>query len=183
MLSSPIHKDHASKALRRLSALAQEAKIVIELALSHGAVVVVAYHAAAGGRGAVLPNDIALHLAESVSDEMRLRRDWLETDIAIYMAEASADHELHENEFAPGIVLTVNGGARALAHKLYLLREPLPPDATDIRDAEFLLTKISVSTPGQIGYIYARAYPETPMSDAAKDLIQRAFHARSLAKA
>jgi hypothetical protein len=182
MTASPIHKDHATKALRRLSALASETKIVIELALCHGAVVVGAYHAADGRRGKVRPNDIAVHLAEAVREEMRMRIDWLETDIAIHLTAAVADHELREDEFAPGIVLSVNGGARVLAHKLFLLREVLPPSATDARDAEFLLTKISVATPGQIKYIYARAYPDIPMSPAAEELVQRAFHARVLTK-
>jgi hypothetical protein len=113
---------------------------------------------------------------------MRMRIDWLETDIAIHLTAAVADHELREDEFAPGIVLSVNGGASVLAHKLFLLREVLPPSATDARDAEFLLTKISVATPGQIKYIYARAYPDIPMSPAAEELVQRAFHARVLTK-
>jgi hypothetical protein len=182
MTASAAHKDYATKALRRLSVLASEAKIVIELALCHAAVVVGAYHASDGRRGGARPNDIAGHLAAAVSEEMRMRHDWLETDIAIYLTAAVANHELREGEFAPGIVLSVNGGARILAHKLFLLRDALPPSATDARDAEFLLTKISVSTPGQIKYIYARAYAEIPMSPAAEELIQRAFHGRVLVK-
>jgi hypothetical protein len=181
-MPSPIHKDYAIKALRRFSALAAQTKTVIELALCHGAVVIVAYHASEGSRGRVQPNGIAIHLADAVAEEMRLRSDWLETDIAIYMTEAVADHELRENEFAPGVMLSVNGGARVLAHKLHLLGESLPQSATDARDAEFLLTKISVSSPGQIKYIYARAYSGVLMSPAAEELIQRAFHARTLAK-
>jgi hypothetical protein len=181
-MPSPIHREYAIKALRRLSALAAQTKTVIELALCHGAVVIVAYHASDGSRGTVQPNDIAIHLAGAVAEEMRLRSDWLETDIAIYITEAVADHELRENEFAPGVALSVNGGARVLAHKLHLVGEFLPPNATDRRDAEFLLTKISVSSPGQIKHIYARAYPEVPMSPAAEELIQRAFHARTVAK-
>lgn len=176
-----MHKDHATKALRRLSTLATATKTIVELALCHGAVVTVAYRATDGGRGEALPNDIVVHLAAAVSEEMRLRIDWLETDIAIFMTEASADHALSENAFAPGVALSVNGGARVLAHKLFLLRGPLPASATDAQDAEFLLTKISVSTPGQIKYIYARAYPTLPMSPPAEDLIQRAFHARAIA--
>lgn len=181
-MPSPIHKDYAMKALRRLSALAAQTKTVIELALCHGAVVIVAYRASDGGRGAVQPNDIAIRFADTVSEEMRLRSDWLETDIAIYMTEAVAAHELRENEFAPGVILSVNGGARVLAYKLHLLGESLPQGATDARDAEFLLAKISVSSPGQIKYIYARAYLETPMSPSAEELIQRSFHARTVAK-
>lgn len=182
-MPSPIHKEYAKKALHRLSALATQTKVVVELALCHGAVVVVGYQAVGGSRGAVQPNDIATHLADAVAGEMRLRTNWLETDIAIYMTEAVADHDLRENEFAPGVILSVNGGARVLAHKLFLLREAMPATATDARDAEFLLTKISVSSPGQIKYIYARAYAEIPMNSEAEELIQRAFHARKMVKA
>jgi len=183
MLYPPVTKAYAAKALHRLKDLAAATKTVVELALCHGAVVAVAYRADNGQRGEVQPNDIVAHLADAVREEMRLRIDWLETDIAIFMTEASADHSLREGEFAPGVVLSVNGAARVLAQKLHLLRAPLPPNATDVRDAEFLLTKISVSTPGQIKYIYARAFPDTPMSEEAEKLIRRVFHARSLAKA
>jgi len=182
MSSSPIHKAYSAKALRRLGGIAAQTKTIVELALCHGAVVVVAYHEQDGRRGRVQPNDVAVHLADAVSEEMRLRADWLETDIAIFMTEASVGHTLREDEFAPGVVLSVNGAARVLARKLYLLREPPPPNATDARDAEFLLTKISVSSPGQIKYIYGRPFPDAPMSEEAEALIQRAFHARSLAK-
>jgi hypothetical protein len=181
-MPSPVHKEHAIKALRRLSAIAAQSKTVIELALCHGAVVILAYHASEGSRGSVQPNAIAIHLADAVAEEMRLRSDWLETDIAIYMTEAVANHELREREFAPGVVLSVNGGARVLAHKLHLLGEPLPPSATDARDAEFLLTKISVLSPGQIKYIYARVYSGIPMNPAAEELIPRAFHARAVTR-
>jgi len=183
MWSPSLHKTYATKALKRLSALAAESSTVLELALGHGALVVVAYHAAQGQRGQVRPNDIALVLADAVREELRLRTDWLETDIAIFIAEAATRHTLREDEFSPGIVLSVNGSARVLAQKLHLLREALPPEATDERDAEILLTKISIPNPGQIKYIYARAFPDVPISDRAKELIERAFHARSISKA
>ena len=183
MASATLHKTHAVKALRRLSTLATASGTVLELALCHGAIVVAAFRAVEGRRGEVRPNDIVTRLADIVSDEMRLRKDWLESDIAAFMTEASADHTLRPEEFAPGVVISINGGARMLAQKLNLLREDSPPDATDERDAEFLLRKISVSAPGQIRYIYERAFPDAPMSDRAQELIQRAFRARPLVKA
>jgi len=177
-----MHKDSADKALRKLSALAGEAKTVIELALCHGTVVVVAYRAERNSRGDVEPNAIALHLAAAVREAMRLRCDWLEVDMASFLGEASADHTLQEHAYAPGVVLSVNSTARVLAQKLHLLRNALPPDATDERDAEFLLTRISVSAPGQIKHIYARVFPGIPLSEHAHQLIERAFHERLVAK-
>ena len=182
MSSQSLHKTYAAKALQKLSGLAVQSSIVLELALCHGAVVIVAYRVDHGQRGAVRPNDIAVYLADAVREELQMREDWFDQDIAIFITEAAANHTLDEEEFAPGLVISVNGSARALAQKLHLLREPLPPEATDVRDAEFLLSKISVSNPGQIKYIYARAFPDTPISDHAQELIQRAFHSRSLLK-
>src|SRR4051812_4958780 len=150
MLASSVPKAYAVKALRRLSALAAENKIAIELACCHGVIFRLAYRAPDGKPGEVLTNDIATHLADAVREEMRLRHDWLETDIAALMADTATHHVRPENEFAPGLLLSRNGGARVLAHKLFLLRDPLPATATDRHDAEVLLRKISASTPGQI---------------------------------
>ena len=183
MAKETTRKNDVAQGLRKSSAFASDTGTVVELARSDGAIVVVAYRADRGQRGKVRPNDIAVNLADAVRKEMRLRADWLEADLAIFITEAAAKHPLREDEFAPGVAISVNGAARVLAKKLYLLREPLPPNATDARDAEFLLTKISVSTPGQIKYIYARAFPDIPISDRAQELIQRAFHTRSVAKA
>lgn len=170
------------KVLQRLSALATERNTVLELALCHGAVVTVAYQSEAGLPGEVRSNDIAVELAEAVHQEQHLRIDWLETDIAIFIAEAASKHRLVSGEFAPGVVISANSSARVLAMKLHLLRLPLRSGATDLRDAEFLLEKINIPSPGQIKYIYARAFPTSPLSDRAENLIQRAFHARSAAK-
>ena len=181
MTSTSMYTGYHAKALRKLSVLATEAKTVIELALCHGAVIVIAYRADRGQQGQVLPNDIAIYLADAVGEEMRLRNDWLKTGLAHLLAEASAGHGLREREFAPGIVLSVNGTARVLAQKLHLLRDNLPPHATDERDAEFLLTKISVSAPEQIRHIYSRVFPGIPICDHAHQVIDHAFHERLVA--
>lgn len=182
MLTAPYNKSYVVKALHTLSAYADRAEAALELALCHGALIMVVRRAKRGCSAEVRPNDIAIHLAEVVLEEQRLRIDWLETDVAIFLAEAAARHALHADEFAPGVVLTVNASARVLAMKLHLLRAPLPPDSTDAQDAEFLLGKISVSSPAQVTHIYARAFPDSPLSDTAHRMIERVFRARFAAK-
>jgi hypothetical protein len=136
-----------------------------------------------GRRGEVRPNDIAVDLIDAVREDLRLRVDWIETDIAAFIIEAAAKNTLRADEFIPGLVISVNGTARVLAQKLHLLREALPPTATDACDVEFLLRKISITSPGQIKYIYARAFPDIPISDQALELIERVFPVSPGAKA
>lgn len=155
---------------------------MLELALCHGAIVVLAYKLHSGKRGEVRPNDIAVSLAETVNDELRLRKNWLETDIAIFIADAAVNHEFWADQFFPGVALSIGGAARVLAHKLHLLSVDLPAESTDTRDAELLLSKIGVSSPGQVKYIYERAFPGSHLGERAQELVQRAFHGRSLAK-
>jgi hypothetical protein len=162
--------------------LAANSGVVIELAFCHGAVVTVVYQVENGRPGAVRSNDLVVHFADAVSEEMRLRTDWIATDVAVFLFEEVADHTLQSNEFGPGVTLSVNGGARVLAHKLYLLRGNLPSNATDAADAEMLLAKVGFSTAGQIQYVYERAYPGVSLSEQAQGLIRRGSHARSLAE-
>lgn len=174
-----LHTSHIAKALHQLSDLASQANVMVELALCHGTVIAVTYSMEQFPLFVVRPNDIVIRLAETVYLDQRLRHDWLETDVATYMAERAAAHTLLPDDFAPGVRMSVNSSANVLARKLYLLRAPLSVDATDARDAEFLIGKIKVISPDQIQRIYARAFPDEPLSDAAHQIIDRVFRARA----
>ena len=178
MQTASLHKNQVAKALHKLSTLAGQANVMIELALCHGAIIAVAYTIERYQCHVARPSDIAVHLAESVYLDQRLRHDWLETDVAIFLSEAATSPTLRPEEFAPGVLLSVNASAKVLAMKLHLLGAPLPPDATDARDAEYLLEKISVSSSDQIKHIYARIYPADRFSDTARQLVDRVFRAR-----
>jgi len=164
------------RALQQYSALAGKAGCVIELALCHGAVCTVAYRRVEGGCGEVLPNDLGIKLAAIVAEAHRLRPDWVETNVAHFVATAHARHSLQADEFAPGLNLTVNTGARILAHKLHLLGATLPPGATDAQDAAFLLGKIQLASAEQVERIHARYHPGGALSSAARQLIAGAIH-------
>jgi hypothetical protein len=179
MNAAALHKSHVAKALHRLSDLASQANVMVELALCHGTVIAVAYSMEQLPLLVVRPNDIAIRLAEAVYMDQRLRHDWLETDVSIFMSEGTASHTLNAEDFAPGVRLSVNSSANVLARKLHLLRAPLPPDSTDAQDVEFLLGKIKVSSPEQIQHIYARAFPADSLSDTAHQIIDRVFRARA----
>lgn len=179
MQTASLHKNQVTKALHKLGTLAGQANVMIELALCHGAVIAVAYTIEPHYSHTVRANDIAIHLAESVYLDQRIRHDWLETDVAIFLSEAATSPTLRPEEFAPGVLLSVNASAKVLAMKLHLLGAPLSPDATDARDAEYLLEKIRGSSPDQIKHISARIYPGDRFSDPARQLIERVFRAKS----
>lgn len=165
-----------ARALRQYSALAVKAGCTVELALCHGAVCTVAYRWIGGLRGDVLPNDCCEALAAIVAETQRLRPDWVETEVAWFIATASFRHCLRPDEFAPGLTMTINTGARILAHKLHLLTAGLPSHATDARDAEFLLRKIHLASREQVDCIHHRYYPGSTLSSAARQLIARTIH-------
>lgn len=174
-----LHKSPVAKALHRLSDLADRAHVVVELALCHGSVIAVAYELDQSLGRVARPNDIAIHLIEAVSSELRLTLDWLEDDVARFLADGLATHGLQPGEFGPGVLLSMNTSANVLATKLGLLDTALPADATDERDAEYLLGKISVDSPEQIDRIYARLFPGRWLGPAARELVARVFHARA----
>ncbi len=165
-----------ARALQQYSALAVKAGFTLELALCHGAVCTVAYRWVDGVRREVLPNDSCGELAAIVAETQRLRPDWVETEVAWFLANANARHTLQPDEFAPGLTLTINTGARVLAHKLHLLAAPMPSRATDARDAEFLLRKIHLASREQVDCIHDRYYPGSALSSAARQLIARTIH-------
>ena len=167
-----------TQALWRLSALANQAGTVIEIALCHGAAVALAYRIEGDGRHEVRANDVAHHLARLVSEELRLRTNWLLTDAAIFIAESAGAKTWQPHAFAPGVLLSTGAAVDVLARKLHVLQAPLPPAATDAEDAEFLLEKVRIWSPGQVKFVYRRAFPEGRLSVTAQELIDRVCRAR-----
>jgi len=165
-----------TRALQQYSRLAARAGCTFEFALCHGTTWTLAFALNGDEAGEVLPNDLGLELAAAVAEAQRLRPDWVQTGVAQFIAAASADHTLQPDEFAPGLTLSINTGARVLAHKLHLLGSPLPAAATDLQDAAALLRKIHLTSPEQVERIYARYYPDQLLSQAAGQLIAESIH-------
>lgn len=179
MTSKPLHRQHATKALRALSNHSIKAGVMIELSLCHGALIALVHLSMHDGSSSVCPNVQAHELARKVGEVQRLRLGWLETDLAIYLAEEVRQHRMKGTEFQPGLTISVNSAARTLAEKLHILGAELPGGSTDLQEAEFLLEHIAVTSPQQIRHIYAKRYPHEPLSDLAEETINRAFRARA----
>lgn len=181
MTSAPLHRQHATKALRALSGHAIKAGVMIELSLCHGALIALAHHQSTpDAPSSVCSNEKAHELALKVGEAQRLRLDWLQTDLAAYLTEEVRQRRLKGTEFQPGVTISVNSAARTLAEKLHLLGTELPEGSTDQQDAEFLLEHIAVTSPQQIHHIYAKRYPHEPLSELAEETINRAFRARAV---
>lgn len=165
-----------TRALQQYSRLAVRAGCTFELALCHGAVCTLAFAWHDGEPGEVWPNDLGLELATAVAEAQRLQPDWVNTEVAAFIAAANAGHTLQADEFAPGLTLSINTGARVLAHKLHVLEHPLPAAATDLADATFLLRKIHLASAEQVERIYTRYYPGRKLSLTAEQLIAESIH-------
>lgn len=169
------HQTLLGRALQQYAIRAEQAGRTVEFALCHGTVCTVAFRWQDGQRGEAVPNDLCAALATKVAEQLRLRPDWVDTDVAAFIAGAHARHTLQPDEFGPGLTLTINEGARVLAHKLQLLGGPRPEASTDERDAEFLLHRIHLVSPGQVDRIHGRFYPGAALSPAALELIAAAL--------
>jgi hypothetical protein len=132
--------------LRRLAELAVAEGIELELSLYGGAVFTLVY----GSRditkdvnALIRPSDAGTRLARQVAREQGLPEDWLNPDVAQFLAEREAKRPLPPAEaFGPGLVVTLPTAAYLLALKLSACRPPLPGYAGDEPDIRFLLGKI-----------------------------------------
>ncbi len=176
MRRKPSESTPVTRALQQYSRLAVRAGCTFELALCHGTVCTLAFALNDAEPGEVWPNDLGLELAAAVAEAQRLRPDWVNTDVAAFIAAGNAGHTLQADEFAPGLILSINTGARVLAHKLHLLDRPLPAAATDLPDAAFLLRKIHLASPEQVERIYTRFYPGRKLNLTAEQLIAETIH-------
>ena len=150
----------------------------MEVSLYGGAVFTLVY----GSREAtkdvdavVRPSEIARRLALKVAQEFGLPEDWLNDQVAPFLAEKEAKRRLTGIDWGEGLRVSVPTAAYLLALKLRAARPPLPGYAGDRGDIRFLVKKMELESVAAAEAIYGKFFPHDLLSEAAKEEVRGAL--------
>ena len=169
-----LSQDRLRQALRRLGELAQAEGVELELSLYGGAVFTLVYGSRESTKavdGVIRPSEIGHKLARQVAREQALPEDWLNGDLARFLAEREERRPYPKDDLGSGLVVTVPTAAYLLALKLRACRPPLPGYPGDEADILFLLRKIRPTSREDITALFARFFPHDVLSPRAEDII------------
>jgi hypothetical protein len=171
---APLDRTSLTRALRRLGELAVAEGVVLEVALYGGAVFALVYESRDATKDVdaiVRPGDVGLRLAARVADELRLPADWLNDDVARFLAEKEDKRRLDPAMFGPGLIVSVPTASYLLALKMHAFRSPLPGYAGDHDDIVFLLRKMDLRSAAEAAKHHLRFFPHDVLSDERRDLL------------
>ena len=169
-----LNQDRLRRALRRLGELARAEDVELELSLYGGAVFTLVYGSRESTKdvdAVIRPTEIGHKLARQVAREQALPEDWLNSDVAQFLAEREERRPYPKDDLGSGLVITVPTAAYLLALKLRACRPPLPGYPGDEADILFLLRKIRPSSREDIAALFARFFPHDVLSPQAEDII------------
>lgn len=169
-----LSRDRVRQALRRLGELARSEDVELELSLYGGAVFTLVYGSRESTKdvdGVIRPAEIGRKLARQVAREQSLPEDWLNGDVAQFLAEREERRPYPKDDLGPGLVVTIPTAAYLLALKLRACRPPLPGYPGDEADIVFLLRKLRPASREEVEASFARFFPHDVPSPRAQDII------------
>lgn len=164
----PLNRATLIRALHRLGELAQDEGVVLEVSLYGGAVFTLVFQSRDATKDVdaiVRPGDVARRLAARVASELGLASDWLNDDVARFLAEREAKRRLDSDQFGPGLIVSVPTASYLLALKLQAFRSPLPGYAGDQDDIVYLLRKLDLRSVEDAETHHQRFFPHDVLSD------------------
>ena len=167
-------QDRLRQALRRLGELARAKSVELELSLQGGAVFTLVYGSRESTKdvdGVIRPSEISRKLAGQVAREQGLPEDWLNGDVAQFLAEREERRPYPKDDLGPGLIVTIPTAAYLLALKFRACRPPLPGYQGDESDILFLLRKIRPGAREDVTALFARFFPHDAFSPRAEDII------------
>jgi len=167
-------RDRLRLALLRLGELAVAEGVELELSLYGGAVFTLVYSSRESTKdvdGLIRPAAIGRRLARRVATEQGLPDDWLNGDVAQFLAEREERRPYPKDDLGPGLVVTVPTAAYLLALKLRACRPPMPGYEGDEPDIRFLLEKIRPATRNEVEAIFERFFPHDALPPRAEEII------------
>jgi len=163
-----------NKALDRLGSLAEEAGLIVEVALCHGRVFVVAYRHdedLSRARRQVLPSQRTLDLLREVSREMRLPSDWIQEDLRYHLALQAARGSALREQKRSHLILSVAAPALILAVKLHAHNASPGSVSADAHELAFLLEKTGLDSVDAVEQAYATFYPAGRLETALRGAV------------
>jgi len=174
-------KARLTRALRRLSDLAEAEGIVLELALYGGAVFTLVYGSREATKdvdGVLRPAEAGARLARIVAAEQELPDDWLNGDVSQFLSPHGQLRPFPTEEFSPGLQVTIPSAAYLLALKLRAARPPIGGYRGDEPDIKFLLQKIKPADVDAVDEIFVRFFPGESPHDYAHAMVARLLSER-----
>jgi uncharacterized membrane protein YoaK (UPF0700 family) len=163
-----------NKALDRLASLAEDAGLIVEVALCHGRVFVVAYRHdedLSRARRQVLPTQRTLELLREVSREMRLPSDWIQEDLRYHLALQAARGSALREQARSHLVLSVAAPALILAVKLHAYNATPGSVSADAGELAFLLEKTGLDSVDAVEQAYATFYPAGRLENSLRGAV------------
>ncbi len=159
------------RALELIGRKAQAADLRVEVAVCQRACFVTAFLKHGRPRAFAVPNGRARALVEEAGEELRFAAGWLDADLAPWLTAEAASGRLVMEARSTGVMLSVNEGARILAHKLAVLGQASGAEDSDAADAKRLLRGMRGLNEEQVEALYRRHCPEVEWSAAARRLV------------
>ena len=167
-------RERLVRALRRLGELAVADGVELELSLYGGAVFTLVYGSRESTKdvdGLIRPAEVGRALVRRVAAEQGLPEDWINGDVAQFLAEREERRPYPKDDLGAGLVVTVPTAAYLLALKLRACRPPLPGYAGDEPDILFLLGKIRPASRGEVEELFGRFFPHDVLWARAEEIV------------
>jgi hypothetical protein len=162
--------------LTRLSELAQEENVVLEVSLYGGALMLLAYDARQTTKDVdaiIRPPEVGRRLASKVAKEQGWSDDWLNDDVRQFVSMV----ETRQSWTPPGLIAPALKISRPtakylLAMKVMACRKALPGYPGDEADIAFLLKKMAIGSLSQIERIVDQYFPDTVLPAATLSVLE-----------
>jgi hypothetical protein len=174
-------KARIQRALARLSELARERGVRLEMTLYGGALMMLAYDSRESTKdvdAVVHPKEIADELAARVAGEQGLHAGWLNDDVRQFVAGRETKHPLTVADVDHSHLKLVRPtAAYLLAMKAMACRPPLPGYAGDLADIAFLTRKMGLRSVEAVEEIVGRYFPDVVLAAPVRRRIAGAMGA------
>ena len=172
-------KNDIESALGRLSELAANEGVRLEMTLYGGAVMLLAYNARMATKdidAIVHPPDVARRLVARVADERGFHDEWLNDDVKQFISGREAKNELAVANVSPaGLHVTRPTAKYLLAMKVMACRKPLPGYAGDYRDIEILLRVTKIFSVKEVQRVVDSFFPDTVLPESVNVILNDIF--------
>ena len=163
--------------LTRLSELAQNEEIVLEVAIYGGALMLLAYDARLSTKDVdviIRPPEVGRRLAAVVAKERGWHDDWLNDDVRQFISPVETRHAWTPPGLnAPALKISKPTAKYLLAMKVMACRKPLPGYLGDESDIAFLLMKMAIKSTAEVERIVDQYFPDTVLPASTHLVIEK----------
>lgn len=177
-----LDRETAARAIQRLSELAKEKQINLQLTVYGGTVMMLAYSTRPGTKdidAIFRPRDEVKPLIEQVAKELDLDEDWLNDDVRVWRAENEQDALIPFKELAevvPGVSIRRPSAKYLLAMKARAARLPFPGQRGDYEDLVYLLRHTQTTTIEEVDNLVGKYFLADCLPEKKRAIVEAALN-------